>query len=80
MENRIPYFSTMQEPRAKAPGKHVRSPYTDLSETADCSVQWPATFKRKHLFDSYANFKVAVDQIDSFQLWIKQKLSKKYER
>lgn len=32
IENRMPYVSAVEESRAKAPEKHARSPYTDLSK------------------------------------------------
>lgn len=78
MKNKLSYVTPTHEVRAKAPNPLLQSPYTNPTDTGDSSSKPIVIFQRKYPFDQHYDFVVEQDLIDSFEFWIKQKLSKKW--
>lgn len=80
IENRLPYVIPTQHGRTKFPGKCLKSPYMDFSDSVGTAQKAPIYFKMKHIFVESTRFEVEMFLVDSFQLWIKQRQSKKHDR
>lgn len=80
IENKLPYVTPTQQGRTEVPRKYVQSPYTDLSDSVGTIEKALVFFQMKYPFVESTSFDVDKNLIDSFQLWTKQRLSKKHNR